>query len=62
MAFTMMHSILLHTHIKNRKLAVPAYKVPGRIELLIGANTFGLIVLDDLINGSVAAPTARFTC
>ncbi|XP_055909185.1 uncharacterized protein LOC129944050 [Eupeodes corollae] len=48
-------------HLKGLSLADPNFGSPGEIDLLIGADVWGLIIKDGLINGEANQPHAQNT-
>ncbi|XP_011684943.1 PREDICTED: uncharacterized protein LOC105448195 [Wasmannia auropunctata] len=48
-------------HLRNISLADPSFNVPGRVDLLLGADVYGSLLRDGLRQGTIGTPTAQLT-
>lgn len=50
-----------YAHLKNIELADKSFYRPGRIDLLLGADIYGHIIMPEIIRGAEGTPTAQRT-
>ncbi|XP_059051290.1 uncharacterized protein LOC131846089 [Achroia grisella] len=51
----------VYSHIQNLNLADPNFNHPGRIDMLLGVETYAQIVMQDIIKGPPGSPCAQNT-
>lgn len=51
----------LHSEFANLNLADPNFDIPNKIDMLLGADVYGQVLLDGIIKGSLGTPTAQNT-
>ncbi|XP_073956541.1 uncharacterized protein [Choristoneura fumiferana] len=51
----------LHSEFANLNLADPSFNIPNKIDMLLGADVYGQILMDGMIKGLSGTPTAQKT-